>query len=111
MARLQQLRAAVEAELPDLVASNQLRKEAREEASISGAIRDAIHRSDMPLNAIAVKAGLPPLHPPNGNCDDRPGGRVLRYFAARVPHVRGVNVARDIAPVLGRPAWLPDLCP
>jgi hypothetical protein len=61
LARLQQLRTAIEAELPDLIANDQLRKEAREEASISGAVRDAIHRSDMPLNAIAAKAGLPLL--------------------------------------------------
>jgi hypothetical protein len=33
LARLQQLRAAVESELPDLIARDQLRKESREEAS------------------------------------------------------------------------------
>lgn len=61
LARLQHLRAAVESELPDLIVRDQLRKEAREEASISGTLRDAIHRSDMPLAMIAAKAGLPPL--------------------------------------------------
>lgn len=56
--RRQGLRAAIASELPDLIARNQLSKEAREERSLSGALRDAIHRSKLSLDAIAQKAGL-----------------------------------------------------
>lgn len=49
----------IAAELPDLMVQNQRSKQAREEQSISGRLRDAIHRSQMPLAAIAAKAGLP----------------------------------------------------
>jgi transcriptional regulator with XRE-family HTH domain len=55
------LRESIAKELPDLIARDQLRKAAREERSISGAVRDAIHRSDLPLQAIATKAGLSPV--------------------------------------------------
>lgn len=61
MERLQGLRRTIAEELPDLVARNQLRQEAREEHSISGAVRDAVHRSDLPLEAIAAKVGLTPI--------------------------------------------------
>ena len=56
--RLRMLRESIAKELPDLIARDQLRKAAREERSISGAVRDAIHRSEMPLQPIATKAGL-----------------------------------------------------
>lgn len=59
--RLQMLRQSIAEELPDLMARDQLRKEARDERSISGALRDAIHRSDVPLAAIATQAGLTPI--------------------------------------------------
>jgi hypothetical protein len=59
--RLRMLRESIAKELPDLIARDQLRKAAREERSISGAVRDAIHRSDLPLHAIATKAGLSPV--------------------------------------------------
>jgi hypothetical protein len=58
--RLQILRQSIADELPDLIARDQLRKEARDERSISGALRDAIHRSDVPLASIAIQAGLTP---------------------------------------------------
>ena len=61
MERLQRLRQSIAEELPDLVARDQLRKEAREEQSISGVVRDAVHRSDVPLDVIAIKVGLTPL--------------------------------------------------
>jgi hypothetical protein len=59
--RLQMLRWSIAEELPDLVARDQLRKEARDERSISGSLRDAIHRSDVPLASIAIQAGLTPI--------------------------------------------------
>ena len=59
--RLRMFRESIAKELPDLIARDQLRKAAREERSISGAVRDAIHRSDLPLQAIATKAGLSPV--------------------------------------------------
>jgi hypothetical protein len=59
--RLQMLRKSIAEELPDLIARDQLRKEARDERSISGALRDAIHRSDVPLAVIASQAGLTPI--------------------------------------------------
>ena len=59
--RLHRLRHSIANELPDLIMRDQLRQEAREEQSISGAVRDAVQRSDLPLEAIAAKAGMPPL--------------------------------------------------
>jgi hypothetical protein len=59
--RLRMLRESIAKELPVLIARDQLRKAAREDRSISGAVRDAIHRSDLPLQAIATKAGLSPV--------------------------------------------------
>lgn len=59
--RLGALRAAIAAELPDLIVRNQLSKEAREDRSLSGSLRDAIHQSRLSLDTIAKKAGLSPL--------------------------------------------------
>ena len=61
LARLLAIRESIAEELPDLVARDQLRRTAREERSISGAVRDAIHRSELPLHTIAAKAGLSPV--------------------------------------------------
>ena len=61
LARLRGIRESISEELPDLVARDQLRKTAREERSIAGAVRDAIHRSDLPLHTIAAKVGLSPV--------------------------------------------------
>jgi hypothetical protein len=60
--RLAQGRAAIAAELPDLVARDQLRKEAREEPTLSAELRRAIHASDKSLATIATQAGLSLLH-------------------------------------------------
>ena len=57
-ARLKQYRAAVAEELPDLVARNQLRKEAQEEPTFSGAFRRAIHESPIPVTTIATQCGI-----------------------------------------------------
>jgi hypothetical protein len=60
--RLASHRAQIAAELPDLVARDQLRKEARDEPTLSAELRRAIHKCDMPLSKIAAQAGIPPLH-------------------------------------------------
>ena len=46
--RLQKLREQIAEELPDMTARDQLRKEAREEATLSGDLRRAIHASQRP---------------------------------------------------------------
>jgi hypothetical protein len=61
LGRLRAIRESIAEELSDLVARDQLRTAAREERSISGAVRDAIHRSELPLRTIAAKAGLEPV--------------------------------------------------
>lgn len=58
LARLAANRAKIAAELPDLAAQDRLRKEAREEGTLSGELRRAIHASPLPLAAIADKAGV-----------------------------------------------------
>src|SRR5207249_2468237 len=47
--RLRQHRDQVAAELPDLAARDQMRKDAREEATLSGELRRAVHGSDATL--------------------------------------------------------------
>ena len=51
----------IAAELPEMTARDQLRKEAREEGTLSGELRRAIHASPLSLLAIATKAGIPPI--------------------------------------------------
>ena len=60
--RLAEHRAAVATELPDLMARDQLTREAREEPTLSAELRRAIHASDKSLSAIAVQAGVSPIH-------------------------------------------------
>jgi hypothetical protein len=55
--RLTQAREQIRQELPDLVARDQMRKDARDEAALSGELRRAIHASELSL---ADTAGLPP---------------------------------------------------
>ena len=59
--RLEQLRAEIARELPDLCARDRMRKEAQEESTLSGELRRAIHASAMPLSEIARRAGIAPL--------------------------------------------------
>ena len=54
-------RRRIAAELPDLAARNQLRKEAGDEPTLSGELRRAIHASPTSLTDIAAQAGIPPL--------------------------------------------------
>ena len=44
-----------------MAARDQMRKEAREEATLSGQLRRAIHASELPLSAIAAQAAVAPL--------------------------------------------------
>ena len=57
--RLQRHRQQVAEELTDMVARDRLRKEAREEATLSGSLRRAIHGSDVSLTTIAGRVGIP----------------------------------------------------
>jgi hypothetical protein len=56
--RLQRQREQIAGELPDLVARDRMRKEAREEATLSGELRRAVHACTLPLSAIAAQAGI-----------------------------------------------------
>ena len=59
--RLRDLRKQVEAELPDMVERDQLRKTASEEDTASGALRRAIHQGDSTLTEIARLVGITTL--------------------------------------------------
>lgn len=60
-ASLRRNRRKVAAELPDLTARDQMRKEARDEPTLSGELRRAINASRLSLSEIATQAGIPPL--------------------------------------------------
>lgn len=59
--RLERYREQVAQELPDLIARDQLRKNASEEDTASGALRRAIHKSDLLLPQIAERVGISSL--------------------------------------------------
>jgi transcriptional regulator with XRE-family HTH domain len=59
--RLRQRREQIAAELPDLAVRDRLRREAREEPTLSGALRRAVHASELSLTAVAARAGITPL--------------------------------------------------
>jgi transcriptional regulator with XRE-family HTH domain len=59
--RLRRAREQIAGELPDLAVREQMRKEAREEATLSGDLRRAIHASDLTLPEMAAKVGITPL--------------------------------------------------
>ena len=59
--RLARYRAQIAAELPDLVARDKMRKEARDESTLSGELRRAIHASQLTLSAIAAQTGVAPI--------------------------------------------------
>jgi hypothetical protein len=59
--RLRQLREQIAVELPELTVRDQLRFEARNEATLSGELRRAVHESPLPLSAIASQAGIEPM--------------------------------------------------
>ncbi|HEY1376627.1 MAG TPA: hypothetical protein VGF55_07525 [Gemmataceae bacterium] len=59
--RLRRQREAITAELPDLAVRDRMRKEAREEATLSGELRRAVHGSSLSLAVIAERVGITPL--------------------------------------------------
>src|SRR5437879_4064345 len=89
--RLQQHQQQIARELPELVARDQMRKEASQEATLSGELRRAIHASDLSLSTIAARAGLTP-----GMLDDfLTGERTLRSDVMdRLAHVLGYQLNR-----------------
>lgn len=59
--RLCRYREQIASELPDLVERDRMRKEAREEATLSGELRRTIQGSPLSLSTIAQRAGISPL--------------------------------------------------
>jgi hypothetical protein len=59
--RLCRYREQIASELPELAERDRMRKEAREEATLSGELRRAIHGSPLSLSTIAEGAGISPL--------------------------------------------------
>jgi hypothetical protein len=59
--RLQRHREQIAHELPDLEARDQMRKDARDEATLSGELRRAIHASVLSLAEIATQVGITPI--------------------------------------------------
>ena len=59
--RLTEYREQIARELPDLTARDQMRKDARDESTLSGELRRAIHASDLSLAEIAAHAGITPV--------------------------------------------------
>ncbi len=59
--RLRQHQEQIADELPDMAARDQMRKEAREEATLSGQLRRAVHASELSLSAVADQVGITPL--------------------------------------------------
>ena len=56
--RLTKYREEIARELPDLQARDQMRKDAREESTLSGELRRAVHTSELSLAEIAVQVGI-----------------------------------------------------
>jgi hypothetical protein len=61
LVRMRQYQEQIAQELPDLQLREQMRKEAREEATISGVLRRAVHASQLSLAEIAARSGIGPL--------------------------------------------------
>ncbi len=59
--RLRRHREQIAAELPDLAVRDRMRKEACEEATLSGELRRAVQRSPLSLSTIAKQSGISPL--------------------------------------------------
>jgi hypothetical protein len=59
--QLQQYQEQIASELPDLERRDQMRKEARDEATLSGELRRAVHASELSLAEIAARIGIGPL--------------------------------------------------
>ena len=59
--RLQKYREQIAQELPDLQTRDQMRKDARDEATLSGELRREIHSSELSLAEIATRIGITPI--------------------------------------------------
>jgi hypothetical protein len=59
--RLKHNRELIAKELPDMILRDQMRKEAKEEPTLSGELRRAIHASDLDLAMIASHSGMTPI--------------------------------------------------
>jgi hypothetical protein len=57
-ARLHDAQERIAAELPELIKRDRMRKAASEEATFSGELRRAIHKSDLTITQIASMCGL-----------------------------------------------------
>jgi transcriptional regulator with XRE-family HTH domain len=90
--RLQRQREQITQELPELAARDRMRQEAREEATLSGELRRAIHASELSLAALAARAGITPLW-----LDDfLTGERTLRSDVLdRLAEVLGYQLSRE----------------
>ncbi len=60
-ARLNRFRKQIAAEMPELTQRDQARKEARDEPTLSGELRRAIHSSPLSLRRLAENSGIPVL--------------------------------------------------
>src|SRR5262245_687056 len=58
--RLRRNRELIAAELPDLIKRDQMRKEAREEGTLSGELRRAAHAGGVSVTKIAEDIGIAP---------------------------------------------------
>ncbi len=59
--RLAKYREQIAREIPDLTARDQMRKDAREDSTLSGELRRAIHESGLSLAEIAAQTGITPI--------------------------------------------------
>ncbi len=59
--RLAKYREQIADELRDLQTRDQMRKDARQEGTLSGELRRAIHGSELSLAEIATRAGITPV--------------------------------------------------
>jgi hypothetical protein len=59
--RLERYRQQIAHELPDLQARDQMRKDARDESTLSGELRRAVHDSELSLAEIATRAAVTPI--------------------------------------------------
>lgn len=59
--RLAEYREQIAKELPELQARDQMRKDARQENTLSGELRRTIQESDLSLAEIATRAGITPI--------------------------------------------------
>ncbi len=60
LARLRRQRKQIAGELPALIEHDQMRKDARDEPTLSGELRRAVHASPMSLAKLAAHAGIMP---------------------------------------------------